>query len=174
MLVTKRLREYQRQEFENAERERITVSTEAIVNSADDGTPIDAHFEVRSPANSHLSTTMFLETTVEVQLEQKHPDWADHQWHAISRHMIEPPLGGPFFGIEINSPGFAIQNCVKKLTFEFNSASVENKPSEHLPFYSNLYRKSLAPYVRNSGRSFRDVRPFEDLEYDDRHNRRIH
>jgi len=117
-------------------------------------------FDLRAPAGSHMSSVVYVEKSVVVQLEKQilgSDDWlaATAPWNLKA---------------EINSCGFAIQNTTEELSFDYNSTSIRERPAQWLPFYSELYRKSLKPYVRNSGRAFVDFRqrglgtPYDSVE----------
>ena len=95
-----------------------------------------------------MSTEIYLLREYEVQLEKKLIN-GDHWMPATAPWNL---------AAEINSCGFALQNNMKRICFDFNSTSVEERPSEWLPWYTDMYRDVLRRYVRSSGRSFTDIR----------------
>ena len=107
-------------------------------------------FEVSAPANSHLSTVVYLEREFDVIHEYREL--------ALTEHYIYGTVRQNEAGLYINSPGFALQNVCKKAVMNFNSASVTEEPYLFVPYYSQLYRQQLTPYVRHSGRDFGEKR----------------
>jgi len=109
----------------------------------------NTQFTIKAPANSHLSTEIVLERTFTVDLVAHLPPH-DSQVPASAQHLK--------LEAEINSPGFALMNNCEQVSFNFNSTTVKSRPSDWLPWYSEMYRDSLRNCVRNSGRAFADRR----------------
>ncbi len=116
-----------------------------------------AKFDIRSPAQSHMSTVAYLERTLEFRLELRQRYVLPKVWRPMAFDdeadgdlLLATTPRGPV--MMINSPGFALQNCMKRSTMIFQDCTVTDKPSEWLPMYSHLYQKSLRSHIRGSDR----------------------
>ena len=98
-------------------------------------------FEVRTPHNSHMSTVMYIERTMEFEFE----------YYNNSNFF---PLDVSDKTVALDSCGFSLQNNMRTMTMDYEFSTVVEKPSEWVPIYTHMYPKSLAPMARNSGRNF--------------------
>ena len=93
--------------------ERIYIANEPVVDEIE-----HTRFDLRAPHNSHMSTVAYLEREYTIEFQKKVA-------HKFTAHTI---LDG--FEAEINSPGFALQNCISKAhsVLMFNTTSVSEHP----------------------------------------------
>ena len=92
----------------------------------------NTYFDIRGPANSHMSSVMLLEREFEVHCLRRLATEDDNDtWH---------PAKAPWnMRAEVNQPGFSLQNNMDEVSFNFNGGSVVEKPSQWLPWYSELH-----------------------------------
>ena len=114
-------------------------------------------FDIRSPAQSHMSTVAYLERTLEFQLECDPPGAAHHipvgPLFEIGGRKVFDTLTNKL-NVRINSPGFALQNVMQRFTTSFSETTVTDEPVKWLPHYTHFFPKTLEPLVSNSGRAF--------------------
>ena len=111
-------------------------------------------FDVKLPANSHLSTVMYLERTIDFQIQH-------YNGTPINVNLDLPTSGAGSFPssrrrITIDSPGFSLQNNMERMEQNFQFCSVIERPHEWVPVYTHMYPKSLDRLVHASGRVFRE------------------
>ena len=128
-------------------------------------------FDVKLPANSHLSTVMYLERTIDFQIQH-------YNGTPINVDLDLPTAGAGSFPssrrrITIDSPGFSLQNNMERMEQNFQFCSVIERPHEWVPTYTHMYPKSLDKLVHASGRVFREQHVDRAYTTDNRRKRFI-
>ena len=110
-------------------------------------------WEIKTPAQSHLSTTIYIERTYTLHPKQlRYAKGADEKQDVLTVRDAELFQGN--YGAEINQPGFALQSMMSDCHFSFDGGSVSERPSKVVPWLQQLYPDNLEPYIRGSGRAF--------------------
>ena len=131
--------------------ERRTIVTKAHRNELS-----HLKFRVKCPANTHMHTVAYLKRSFHVVYGVK--EYANGP--LVARNYSPKDV---LFGY--NSPGFSLQNNIAEANIMYNTTHVTEYPSQWLSPYSQLYAKSLLPYVRHSGRSFCNPRTNTFIKY---------
>ena len=113
-------------------------------------------FDIKPPADCHTSTVAYLERTYEVSLEYYDTRFGIYAPLSPTVTMADggAVMQGGDMDLEINSPGFTLQNTCKEVTVNFGTTTITDKPSLWVPQYTHLYPQCLKRFVRNSGREF--------------------
>jgi len=127
-----------------------------------------ARFDIKSPHNCHMSAVAYLERTLEFQLLARPPGLpvfipVEAGLRINGRNVFNQTNEN--LQVRLNSPGFALQNVMKRFTTTFKDGTVTDEPSKWLPEYSHLYQDSLANYVSNSGRAFLHFRNVNGFDF---------
>ena len=138
--------------------EQIYVTHDPAAESLD-----SVRFDIRSPHTCHMSSVAYLERTLEFMILARPPRGGGfvHHFHPMNpanqengRSILVTKGNATRLAIRLNSPGFSLQNVMKRFTMTFKDGTVIDEPSSWLPQYSHLYQVCLANYVNASGRAF--------------------
>ena len=111
-------------------------------------------FDIRFPGNGcHMSSTVFIERTMECQIEIDEPLRNIFNFLPPMRPLQNAMLREPKFAFA--SPGMTLQNNATKIVAQYNSTTNEVlNPNIWMPEYTRLYQNDLKHLVKHSGRAF--------------------